>query len=523
MDFSHRQKGSRASNCKSSRSNTSWLAELSVKDQRDIVCLLLALSILLVFLQVAYFEFVNYDDPAYVCNNPHVAAGLTKANLAWAFTSLHGEISYWHPLTWLSHQLDCQLFGLNPGAHHLINVLFHAANTLLIFVGLHRITGQLERSAVVAALFAFHPLHVESVAWIAERKDVLSAFFVLLTIGAYFRYAKAPSVGRYLRVLFLFVLGLLSKPSVVTLPFALLLLDIWPLGRVPLTAGANRWSISPGLRRCLLEKAPLLALSATACVVTVVAQVRLGSMESLDHLPIANRISNAIVAYPWYIVKLVWPSDLCVLYYHPGSWPAWQVLSSVMFFIGISLLAFWQAKRHPYFLVGWLWFLGTLVPMIGLVQVGAQAFADRYTYVSYLGLFVMVVWGVSEFLHNRKLRPLVFVAACVAVTAFALRTLSELQHWRNSEALFSQALRVDPRNPIAHTDLGIELHARGDVQRAVRHYQAALKLYPALVLPNVYLGNLSIKSNHLVDAAQHFARSLQGIYSEHATTAWRMC
>ena len=369
------------------------------------ICLLLALVTLAVFRQVTDHEFINYDDTRYVTENPQVQAGLTLQGIKWAFTTFHA--ANWHPLTWLSHMLDCQLFGLQPAWHHGMNLLFHIANALLLFLVLHRMTKALWQSAFVAALFALHPLHVESVAWVAERKDVLSTFFWILTMGAYAHYVARPGIRRYLPVLMFFILGLMSKPMLVTLPFVLLLLDYWPLGRLQPAADTPSASgqMNPGrkkrkaargytqdvtqhnapgfpypwpvIRSLVWEKVPLFAFSAVSSVITFYAQQKEGAMSSLHFLPLDTRIGNALVSYVSYMVKLIWPRNLAVIYPYPVSLPVWGVFGAALVLVMITILVLWGVKRFPYLVFGWFWFLGTLVPVIGLVQVGWQAMADR--------------------------------------------------------------------------------------------------------------------------------------------------
>src|SRR5690349_9631936 len=354
------------------------------------ICFALAAMTLLVYARVYTADFVNYDDNDYVYENPHVMHGLSIAAVHWAFGTT--DVSYWHPLTWLSHMLDVQLFGLNPAGHHATNVILHASASVLLFLLLRRMTGDDWRSAVVAALFAWHPLHIESVAWISERKDVLSTFFWILTLMAYVRYAtEVRDQGRRTRIfyglsLLLFVLGLMSKPMVVTLPFVLLLLDFWPLGRA---------SNALGFRRLVLEKVPFFILTVAASAVTYWVQKTGGAMAPTDSIPMSTRLMNAVLAYGSYVSKVFWPSNLAIVYpYHKHAWPAAMTLGlALMLILWTGLLVFW-ARRDRAPLIGWFWFLGTLVPTIGIVQVGSQSMADRYTYIPSIGFFILVVWAV---------------------------------------------------------------------------------------------------------------------------------
>ena len=362
------------------------------------VCIFLLLAVAVVFGPTIRHEFVNYDDDDYVYENPQVARGFTAPGIVWAFTHFHS--GNWHPLTWLSHMVDCQLYGLDhPGGHHLTNVLLHAASCLVLFVVLRQMTGDLWPSAFVASLFAIHPLHVESVAWVAERKDVLSGLFFMLTLAAYVSYARRPfSLLRYLLTTALFALGLMAKPMLVTLPFVLLLLDYWPLGRIGATSQpVSRESrlpqqSSPALRRVLLEKLPWLAMAAASCAATFLAQGT--SVVVVQRLPLLTRIDNALVSYAAYLGQFFYPAGLAALYPHPqSSLPIWKIVAAVLLLLGVSLAALACRRKCPYLLVGWLWYLGMLVPVIGLVQVGSQAMADRYTYLTQIGLYIALAWG----------------------------------------------------------------------------------------------------------------------------------
>jgi len=470
----------------------------------------LALLTLAVFWSAARCDFVNYDDPDYVTSNPHVQSGLTWDNVRWAFTT--GHASNWHPLTWLSHMLDCQWFGQDPAAHHLVNVAFHIANTVLLFLLLRRMTGAHWGSAFVAALFAVHPLHVESVAWISERKDVLSTFFLLLTLVAYTRFVElsrpqpppnatpsikpkpkaarhsgppstpqAPAVAAqgssrlyYFLSLTGFALGLMSKPMLVTTPFLLLLLDYWPLDRLRFTAkGAPFKEIS----RLTLEKVPFLAMSLLSCVVTYLVQQHGGAVST--SLSLAQRLSNALVSYCRYLGKTLWPEDLSVLYPHPGQWPLWQVLLAGAVIAALTVAVMLWARRRPYLPVGWFWFLGTLVPVIGFVQVGIQSMADRYSYVPAIGLFLMVAWGVPECLPALPRRGSALAgAAALVLVLCAFLTGRQIAFWRNSETLFRRATQVTSKNFLAYNNLGFYLAGHGKVNEAMEDYRQALAINP---------------------------------------------
>ena len=442
-------------------------------------CLLLFALTLVVFLPVAHFDFVNYDDPDYVSANAHVQTGLSAANVIWAFGS--GHASNWHPLTWLSHQLDATLFGLKPGPQHLVNVVFHAFNAVLLFLVLRRMTGAHWPSALVAALFAVHPLRVESVAWISERKDVLSGLFLLLTLGAYVRYAqgrtaaaapRAITLAWYSLSLICFGLGLLSKPMLVTAPCLLLLLDYWPLGRLDL-----RQRLLPQARQRLLEKLPFLALAIGSCAVTFLVQRGGGAVST--SLPVGARIANALVSYVRYLSKTFWPADLSVLYPHPGRWPALAVAGAGALLAFASTMVILQARTRPYLLVGWFWFLGALVPVIGLIQVGVQAMADRYSYVPSIGLFILLVWSAQDVLYQwPRLKSGAALASLLLLAATGLACSHQLQFWRDSGALFRRAVQVTSNNYLAYNNLGYFLSGQGRLDLAEENYRKSLAINP---------------------------------------------
>ena len=428
-----------------------------------LICLLLALITLALYWPATHFDFINYDDPDYVIYNPPIQHGITGAGLVWAFKTRHA--SNWHPLTWASHMADCALYGLNPGGHHLTNLLFHAANVVLLFLVLCQWTGAPWRSALVAALFAWHPLHVESVAWVSERKDVLSAFFWLLTLAAYGRYAKGRKVF-YCLALFFFALALLSKPMVVTLPFVLLLLDFWPLKR----------TAAPGL---FVEKIPFFALAALECVATLWAQSGANSVVNFGILPFSARVANALVSCVLYLWKMLWPVDLALPYPYSHIWTFWPAAGAGCLLLLISAGAILRARRQPYLIVGWLWFLGTLTPVIGLAQVGIQPMADRYSYVPLIGVFIMAAWAIPG-AWTRWPRPgLVLGAVAAGALGFLLAGAeTQLQYWRNSVALFSHTVAVTRNNILAEYNLAEALARQGDEAEAVVHYQRVLAIAP---------------------------------------------
>jgi Flp pilus assembly protein TadD len=437
----------------------------------------LAVSALLVFWQVRNFDFVNYDDKGYVSANPHVLNGLNAGAVRWAFTT--GHVGNWHPLTWLSLMLDYQIFKGWAGGYHLVNVLFHVINTLLLFYVLMRMTGALWPSAFVAAAFAFHPMHVESVAWIAERKDVLSTFFWMLTLLAYISYVKRPSVFRYIAALAAFALGLMAKPMLVTLPFVLLLLDYWPLER----------KIS---RRLLAEKIPFFALSVISSVITFFVQRNSGAMPgiNMNGLSLNNRIANAFLSYAEYIGKMFWPSNLAVFYpLDAGSISFWQAAMCVLLLLVISIFVIRFGRNQKYLPFGWFWFVGTLVPVIGFVQVGSQAYADRYTYIPYIGLFIMLAWGLPAFLSKWKLRKIALgLSMVIVLTALGICAHRQTSYWKNSITLFSHAIEVTQNNYVAYNNLGLAYDDLGRHQEAIDAYKQAIEINPDYALAHYALG-----------------------------------
>jgi len=445
-------------------------------------------------------DFINLDDADAVTANVQVRNGLTWESVKWAF--LNPMNSNWHPVTVLSHMVDCQLFGLKPSGHHLINVLFHALNAVLVFALLQQMTGATLRSLIVAALFAVHPLRVESVAWVAERKDVLSGFFGLLSLVFYARYAQRQieddrepkrralssslstfTSGNYWLVFLFYLLGLLSKPMLVTWPFVMLLLDYWPLRRFELPT-LNSDPSRAGFRfsttwRLVAEKLPFFALAALTSVVTFVVQKGGGALAAGENLPLGARSGNALISYWRYLGKLFWPMDLAVFYPHPGTWPLAKGLLAGVSILGISVFLMVQRRRYPFLLIGWLWFLGMLVPVIGLVQMGEQAMGDRYTYLPSLGVLILAVWGAYELTRRwRHHRMVLSVAGSVAIVLCMALTQQQLGHWQNSEALFRHALEVTENNYLAHFNLGMALDEKGQTDEAIRQYQEAIRLKP---------------------------------------------
>jgi len=465
-----------------------------------LICLVLALGTAALYLPITQNGFVNFDDEEYITANTHVTTGLNWSNFVWAFTNT--EAANWHPLTWLSHQLDCTLFAKNAAGHHLVNLLYHVANTLLVFVFLRGATGALWRSAFVAAFFAWHPLHVESVAWASERKDVLSTFFFLLTLLAYARFTNLSKVQSpkskvfYLLALGFFVLGLMSKPMVVTLPFVLLLLDFWPLDRIQISKFKMK-----NLKPLLVEKIPFFALTIAGSLVTFFVQKNGGAVWASSW---ELRLENVVLAYVRYVSKLFWPQDLAIVYSYPHQWPAWLAAGAALLLLTWTALTLCRIRQNPYLPVGWFWFLGTLVPTIGIVQVGAQSIADRYTYIPSIGFFIVVVWGASDLaIHwqgKGKFLPIAGVLAligCIGVTSI------QISYWRNSETLFLHAIGVTTDNYVAENCLGKAFENDGQNERARALYTDAVKIEPRYPLAQFNLALCLLSFGETNEALDH--------------------
>ncbi len=495
-----------------------------------LLCALLFGVTLFLYWPVRHFDFVNYDDPIYVIDNRHVQSGLNWEGVQWAFTSK--EATNWHPLTWLSHMLDVQWFGMHPGPHHVTSVVLHSLNAVLLFLVWLRMTKILWPSFLVAALFAWHPLRVESVVWIAERKDVLSMLFFLLTLYAYVLYAGAAhrpdaSPGEtnprkntiwrssffYLLTLALFALGLMCKPMLVTMPFLLLVLDYWPLKRLTLASGMERdlaRANGESWRRLFGEKIPLFALSAASCMATFLAQSSGGAVATLERTPLDERLANAVVAYVVYLKQMVWPVRLAVFYPYLHGWGWFTVLGCAVLLFGITAVALWQRTRRQYLLAGWLWYLGTLVPVIGIVQVGDQAHADRYTYLPLIGIAVILAWSLRELLDRRSgLRTVVGIGCASALTACLFATRHQLQSWRDAETLFRHALAVTENNYVAHNSLGNTLTDQKRLDEAKKEYDAALSISPLYSDSHINLGRVFMQQGDLERAIEHFHTALE--------------
>lgn len=462
---------------------------MSIRPYRRELVIIIALAVVTlgVYWQVRNHGFVNYDDGVYVTQNPMVRYGLTGKGLLWAFG--FNDITYWHPLTWISHMIDCTLYGLNPGGHHFSNLLLHGLNSLLLFLALRLMTGTLWRSALVSALFALHPLNVEPVAWVAARKDVLSALFWMLALLSYALYSRRPGFVRYLLLSLCLALGLMAKVMVMTLPFVLLLLDYWPLARF----GFSRYEKGPdpdqdesqGFHRAssirlILEKLPLLALSAGAVCISIVSSSTIGIIVSVDTIPMGLRIANAPVSCVSYMLKTIWPWHMAVFYPFPDTISWWLAGGATLLLILISVLAFLLARSSPYFITGWFWFLGTLIPVIGLVQQGLwPALADRFTYLPMIGLFIVISWGLAALASKwRVQRTWLFVIAIAALSVFAATTRIQTRYWKSSVSLFSHALDVTTGNHLAHYNLASALRDQGNLEVAIRHYRDALRIMP---------------------------------------------
>ena len=464
---------------------SSETADLKVQSA---ICLALTAAVLAVYGRVATHDFINYDDPLYITSNERVQEGLNLENIGWAFRAT--DEGNWIPLTWISHMAAFEVFGLNAGAHLLLNVLLHALSSVLLFLALGRMTGRIWPSALVAALFALHPLHIESVAWVAERKDVLSALFWMLTLMAYIRYAERPTMRRYTAVVALFAMGLLTKSMLVTLPCVLLLLDFWPLQRAAQPTG-TQGTPRADWTRLIVEKLPLLAIAAAIAAVTIVTQWSVGAVGPLEAVSLVSRISNASASYAIYLRQTLWPFDLAVFYpWHAEPVRTKYALIGALLVIAGLVASALTWKRRPYIAVGWLWYLGTLVPVIGLVLVGTHAHADRYTYLPLVGVFIMVAWMLADFVGTHpKRRAGALTLTAVLLLGLSLRSWDQIGHWRNSATLFEHTLKVTSNNAVAHNNYGGALFGMNDFDDAIYHYREAIRLRPREVQ---YFHNLAL-------------------------------
>jgi tetratricopeptide (TPR) repeat protein len=491
-----------------------------------LISLLLVLAIAIAYIQVRNLDFVGYDDQLYITKNSYVQDGITLNGAIWAFTTDHD--ANWFPLTWLSHMLDCELYGLNPLGHHWTNLLLHMANTILLFLVLNLMTETLWRSAFVAFLFALHPLHVESVAWISERKDVLCTFFGMLTILAYCRYVKKPIIINYLLIILFLSMGLMAKPMLVTLPFVLLLLDFWPLQRFQYTNSSSK----PGriirsdfqeVFRLISEKIPLFIPVLVSSILTFMVQRSGGATRSLESFPLQIRIANAFVSYVKYVAKAVWPAHLSVFYPHPGkTFAEWQVFGALMMISMAVFFALRALKHYPYIAVGLFWYLGTLIPVIGLVQVGSQAMADRYTYIPLIGIFIIVAWGASDLTLKWHYQKIVLtVSAVIILSIMTVRTFVQVSHWENAVTLFENAVKIDSNNTLSHNNLGIALYDQGNIEKSAFHFREALRIEPYYIVARVNLARVLSAQGNLEDAIRHLREALK-INPKHFTAHYQL-
>jgi protein O-mannosyl-transferase len=464
------------------------------------------LATLSVYLPVKDFDFVVYDDSTYVFNNPRVQGGLTFKNVLWSLTAT--EASNWHPLTWISHMLDIQVFGMNAGSHHLTSVGFHIINTVLLLAWLNTITGEFWKSSFVAALFALHPLHVESVAWIAERKDVLSTFFCFLALLSYTHYCQKKNRQQYLLSLFLFICALMAKPMVVTLPFVFLILDYWPLKRFP-EVFSNKIPVHDKrvLVALLFEKIPFLVFSFLSCWITLTAQH--STVATIESFPLIPRIANSIISYTEYLAKMVCPFPLAVIYPYPRKIFLWKTIASLFLVLSISFLAIRKLRRRPWLAVGWFWYIGTLAPVIGLVQVGVQGYADRYTYIPLIGLFIMIAWQVPEMAQSWKRKNIALSTSAAGIlSVLCVLTLFQVRLWENSITLFEHAIKSTSENYVAHNNLGFSLAEKGNYNEAIAHYRKAIRIYPSFGYSLENLGFILYKQGNFEESIFHYQNAI---------------
>ncbi len=470
---------------------------------------------LAVYSQTRTYEFVTFEDPSYVSANPHVSGGLTRESVAWAFSANH--LGYWIPLTWLSHMIDWQLFGNRSGLHHLTSVLLHSLSTLLLFALLRRLTGSRWRSAFVAFLFSLHPLHVESVAWVSARKDVLCGVFFFLTLWAYALYVERPSRSRYALVLVLFCLGLMSKPVIVTLPFVLLLLDVWPLRRIAVgqcattdktKASVKQKSGTQSAAALLREKTPLFALAAVSSAITYMTQASVGAVQGW--IPIGTRFGNAVTSYIVYIAQVFWPEKLAVFYQHPLALPLWQILGACGILLAVSVLVVRSTALHPYLAVGWFWYLGTLVPVIGLIQAGIQARADRFTYIPLIGILLILAWGLPD-LWQRWPRAQSALAgtAILACSASVVVAWHQVQTWQDSASLYQRDIEVSPGSYLGYYGLGGLLRDQGQLDESIAYYREAVRLAPTYPNALVSLASVLLNKGRVSEAIMQFSEALR--------------
>jgi len=502
--------------------NNSSSKTFSSKHCHFLICMCLVTATLAVYWQVKNYDFILLDDNFYFTDNRHVQNGFNLEGIQWSFTNT--DFGMWIPMVWLSYMAGNQLYGKSPGWHHLTNVFLHLLNVLFLFLLLTKLTDTFWQSALVAALFALHPLHVESVAWITERKDVLSTLFLLLTIWEYSRYVKRPRIGSYILTIIFFALGLMSKPMLVTLPFLLILLDFWPLGRFRFEQPACPGGFENRSRsvHILIEKIPFFMLSTLAGVVTFLAHQKLGIIPSINEMSIADRITNALVSYANYIKKMIWPSKLAVLYPLPETFLWWEIAGAFVLLTAISLLAIRNMRQRPYLMVGWMWYLGALVPVIGLLQAGSQAMADRFVYVPFIGLYIMIVWGFSELMARRPYKKIWLIALCAIFFPILMGvSWKQVRYWKNSNTLFEHTLEVTSNNGLAHANLGVALFGQGKIDDAIHHYRKALEINSAYVYTLSNLG-LALAHKGQVDEAERYYNKALQINPEHTDAHYNL-
>jgi len=475
-------------------SNRDRRSDDDFKKYRDLlICIIISAAIVIVYWPVQHFDLISLDDIDYIAGNPYVKSGLTWNSFLWALKDIH--TGYWHPLTWVSHMLDYQFFGSRVGGHHWTNVIFHIANSILLYTVLKRMSGAAWKSALVAALFAVHPLNVESVAWVSERKNILCTFFWFMGMWSYAYYVERPTPYKYCLILMTFSLGLMSKPMIVTFPFTLLLLDYWPMGRL------TSWKMFP---RLFFEKIPLFILAAIVGIVTFLSSFHGDVTISIDKLPIVDRVANAVVSYAKYLGKMFWPESLAVFYPYSREFGSFQIIGAVLLLSVISCLAIFMAHKYRYALMGWLWYLGTLVPVIGIIQVGKQAMADRYAYVPMIGLFIIIAWGIPDLLRGWPRRKIVFaISSGAVILGLMICTLLHVRYWQNGVTLFDHALRVTYMNSRAHYNLGISLIDLGKFNEAIYHFEYAIRLEPEYAGSYGYMG-IALAGQGRIDEALDF-------------------
>ena len=473
-----------------------------------VISFILICSILILYWQVSCFEFLAYDDTQYISLS---SKKLSLSSISWAFRSI--DAANWHPLTWLSLILDYNLYGAKAGGYHFTNLIFHIVNTLLLFFLLNKMTGTLYRSAFAAALFALHPLHVESVVWVSERKDVLSAFFWLLTMWAYVLYIKVPDWKKYLLVIFFFILGLMAKPMLVTLPFVLLLMDYWPLGRMRLGQTISANDLNTGKKTIsflIVEKMPLFLLAFFSCIITYIAQNASNAVVSFQNISLISRIFNAVNSYVGYLEKTFWFQNLEVFYPYPGKFSSLEIVSSALLVSSLTALAIILIKKTPYVAVGWFWFLGTLVPVIGIIQIGSQAMADRYTYIPLIGIFIGLSWGMKQILRNIKyMKTIATFAAVVFLSTIMYSTYHQVSIWKNTISLFEHVLEFDQKNYGAYNIAGVAIAESGDNKKALHYYHIASKINPKYSPAYINAGNVLQKEGKLDEAMNCYLKALQ--------------